>query len=328
MGFIELTVESAVRSLPLGWSTLVGRHPGMTWRIDHADVPLVWLELRWFPDAACWGWRALSEVERTQGVQRRAPALPPGWSRADPYLRVRIGAVSLRVADPAPPEPFLVDLLHDTPIVGAALWDIVTVHDDKAQPVAGSAVCAQPLLDHGVIAQGGHLYRVHLPTPRIGGEDRFGALGAPGCTLTIMEPEPRCFEATFEWVGREGEIRLSGEFARILVPYALVRVEGLGDGWLDTEGAHALWLEAGGNPRSPPNRLLWLRAHLQQHLAREGVSSPGLAFERRTRGNQRSFRLGMQPDNIEILAPSMALTDETAGRLGSSVTGSPKTAMH
>ena len=97
-------------------------------------------------------------------------------------------------------------------------------------------------------------------------------------------------------------IELSAEMTRLVIPYAEARVNHYAyeDGWITREEAYERWIELGGNPSSPSQRIGWMRGKLKTHLAKAGLADVDALFESRRLGQWYANRLGLMPEQIVV----------------------------
>lgn len=86
----------------------------------------------------------------------------------------------------------------------------------------------------------------------------------------------------------------------MLYVYAQVRSDEPSEsgGWLDVASAHALWVELGGKPDTPPVRLSWEKGKVRQALSRQGVGNLDQLFEKRRESNRVYTRLCIKPEDV------------------------------
>lgn len=310
MGRLELRMRDERRDLPMAWSTVIGRHPLSTWRVLHPDVPLLWVELRWFPNAATWAWRTIGDADATRGKKRRVRGLGEAWRLAAAGDVIRLRGVALVLSDPSPPSPFAVEVSSGAFVEPPGLDEHLVVEGDGAFPVNPLARGVWPVLDHGVFLMDEGAWRLHLPVPVGDAESHVGSAVASDVRLALHRDRGGAVEVELTWDSSDRSITLEGEVARLLGAYMVARQEDVAGGWLVTDAAHALWVDLGGKRESAVRRVLWLRGRLKEKLYREGVGGVGLLFEHSTVSGVRALRLAVPARQLEftgldsVLGPS------------------------
>jgi hypothetical protein len=279
---------------PLAGTCLVGRDERCDVVVRDSAVPLYWLEIRWLKSQ--WGWRLLHGKSATAGAGR---ALAHGWRSLDcpasgRLRRVRCGVkVSVALVDAAPPVLFARDLS-----TGEVLEDPGTnrmlgraVHELTATQAVGVATCVME----------GRPVLVRFPEAPCDTDSQGLDLGDPGCTLDL---DPSALRAVFT-VGTQ-ETTVQGECVRVLLAYAKARqydrvAEG---GWIAREEAYRLWLQFGGSPDSPTERIGWEKGKLRKKLVMSGAMAVIRVFENRRFDGSVTSRISIPVDRIHIVGDS------------------------
>ena len=143
----------------------------------------------------------------------------------------------------------------------------------------------------------GKPWRLHLPARAAVTDEEVPSLVH---TDTLLKLDVGELEGAIELGGMR--IDLSREMTRILIPYAeaLTNEYQFEDAWLTRDEAHARWLELGGNPESPPQRLGWMRGKVKSYLARHGLADVDGLFESQRVGQWYGTRLGLSPDQVVL----------------------------
>lgn len=275
MSTLLLSDGGRCRVVPLGASTLVGRHWACPVRVQDSACPLYWLEVRWLEGG--WGWRALGAEERTHGG---GAALPAGWRTLAVATR-RAGRVRLsdttwiELITAGAPRAHVVrlpdgELLDDE---AAALW--AELRADAALPLDAEGDTARAYPDGHVLARDGEAVRVHVPEGIVATMATAIDLSRPGVFVDV-DLGARC--ATF--ANRAGQVTARGECARVLEVYLEARRRDVPvGGWLSAAEAHAAYVALGGPKDAPLERLSWERCRLRSVLARAGAAGVDALFE-------------------------------------------------
>ncbi|MEN0062177.1 MAG: hypothetical protein AAGA48_08490 [Myxococcota bacterium] len=295
MGRVKITYGSHWSERPLAVSTLIGRHWSCDILLHAEEVPLRWLEIRWL--GGRWGWRALSREGDTLGA---GDWLRPGWRsltvsrKANRVLRLR-AAAAVELVNGDAPQPYAVDLQSGQILVKQSLAEML----GNAGFHQWRTHTGEPLNDGVVLVIEGRPLRLHLP-------QRVQATSGSGISSilhvdTLLKLDAETLTGAIE-LGTF-RVELSREIVRVLLPYAEARVNDYAheDAWISREEAHARWLELGGNPSSPPQRLGWMRGKAKTFLARKGLSDVDGLFESRRVGGWYGTRIGLQPEQIVIV---------------------------
>jgi hypothetical protein len=293
MATVRITTSGESWQAPLAADCLVGRAAECLLRVTDAAVPSFWLELRWFEGG--WRWRALAGVERTRGP---GMLTDDGWrmlplsTEARPQ-RVRLDElVTIALIAGGPPAPFAIDLLTGQARRGESLGEVTESRADGTIRTFGTADApGRALADGEVFLHAGRPWRMHLPdvlppTLRL----RLDLAR----TDASIDVDAEALRATFHQGG--SHVTIAGEHVRVLVVYALARLEDAdgGGGWLDADAVYARWRGMGGNPQSPVDRIGWDRGRCRSHLSREGVGGVDALFEIRRRHGVPEMRVGVR----------------------------------
>ncbi len=253
-------------------------------------APLYWLEVRWLDGV--WGWRALGAEDRTRGA---GAALAAGW-RQLPVAGARHGRVRLsedtwvELVEAGPPRPHLVDLTEGTILDDEAAATWVELRPDLVLPLDAEGDPARAFADGRVLAREGRAVRVHVPTSVVTTTEANLDL-ARGPLYVDVDREART--AVFSAAGGSATVR--GECVRVLEVYVAARRDDVPrGGWLSAHDAFAGYVERGGAPDTPVERLSWERCRLRSLLSRAGAANVSALFEVAP-GREARVRLGFEP---------------------------------
>lgn len=289
MGRVQLTCGTTFGFRELAHSTLVGRHWSCDIVLPHADAPLRWIELRWM--LGKWGWRAVAREGDTIGP---ATWLSPGWRLVEPGRR---GTVKLReiatieLIDASPPAPFAVDLQTGRVLLRKALQEVLS----EAGYRQWRSAAGHPLADGDVLLIEGRAWRLHLPQRALQIEASTPSLLHAD---TLLKLDADSLTGAFE-LGTE-QVELPTEHVRVLLPYAEALVNEYDDAWLTRDEAYERWLDLGGNPESPAQRLGWIRGKVKSALAKRGLADVDALFESKRVGQWYGTRIGLMRDQIVL----------------------------
>lgn len=293
MGTLLVTEGGAVRVVPLGWSTLVGRGPCCLVRMVHPGVPIYWLEIRWLSGG--WAWRALSAPTRTRGSGARIGedwrALTSSFGRGAKVVLDDGG--SLELVDASPPAPFAVDLLTGEAVPDGDLEQVAELRPEGIWPLDGNGGADEAFRDGQVFvvpagAGGPRMLRAHVPEGAAPTVQARIDLERSGASLSVDLDSLR---ATI--LQGRAEVGVRGECVRVLAVFSRARQADVPrGGWLTPAEAWDSWLALGGTVKSSKRRIEWERSRLRGRLAREGVAGVDRLFEVSREGDTVRTRLG------------------------------------
>jgi hypothetical protein len=294
MGIVRVSCGETEREVQLARSVLVGRHPTCHVVLDHPDVPVYWLELRWLGDQ--WGWRPFREESgRTRGAGRM---IRTGW-REMKEGRIRCtDEVWIELSDAAEPQLFAEDLQTGEHLTDESLEGVVEPWSDQVRFVDWESKDSPQIKDCSVHIVEGRSLRFHVPQKLFTTNGDLLPLSSPYCELDLY---PDALRATFTVGPRE--ITVSGECVRILWVYAQVRLEDeiAEGGWLSRDEVHHLWVDLGGREDSPVMRMGWEKGKLRTRLSKAGATGLETLFENRSQHGQQVSRLAFDPERIAFL---------------------------
>lgn len=299
MGCILVGTPGDLRKIELTETTIIGRHWQCNVVLTSPRIPLYWLEIRWLNGT--WAWRSLGAADRTKGT---GTAGNHGWmywhSRSGTKMRVNIENGSrVELVDISSPSLLLQDLFTGEQFPIPACFEYLALSNryvyrrgqDEEDPSAA-------IVDGEVFAMDGKTFRLWLPTTWEATIEPIIDLTHPNIEITA---NPGTLTASF--VIGDAEIKLKGEFVRLLCVYLHARKEGTWDadgGWLSTEEAHAAWIKYGGLSSSPIKRIAWMRGKLRSHLVANGAGKPEALFARQRKNGQWEHRLSLAPSRLHI----------------------------
>lgn len=281
----------------LAGSTLVGRHWSCLACLPIEAIPLFWLELRWTGNN--WVWRSLRDDGLTRGP---GSVDAKGWralhnGKTTPRIHGPSG-VEIRFDELGPPQAFLQKLTDDEQLIGEALDEHLELWEGQALSLGWEDRPGEKRhIDGDVLVIRDDSYRLHLPSDE-------HMTGGDGCDLrhpniTFEIDLSRLF---LRVSGPSFERQCHGEFVRMLAVFAQQRCLDEVDegGWLNGDEAYAAWLELGGNPASPSERLGWDRGKLRNALARSGFYGLAWLFERQRSARRTRIRLALSAAQIDL----------------------------
>lgn len=291
MGRIQITSGTTFGQRELAYSTVIGRHWSCDIIIHHEAMPLRWVELRWLSSG--WGWRAMASKGDTIGP---APWMRPGWRRVElgrrgaNTIKLR-DVVKIELTDADPPQPYALDLQSKRVFVRGSLQELLaSVGIQRWQTATGAKLC-----DGDVLVIEGRPIRLHLPQRALCAEPEVPSLLHAD---TILKLELESLSGAVEI--SELRVELTREMVRVLLPYAEVRLDEDHTAWLTRDDAHARWLELGGNPDSPAQRIGWLRGKVRTYLQKNGLADVDSLFESQRVGQWYATRLGLMPEQVVL----------------------------
>ena len=289
-----MTKEGLITKQALAQSTLVGRHPSCQITIDHPNVPLYWLEIRWVNKQ--WAWRPLTpQSDTTRGTGR---SLGKGW-RILTKGRVRcIDEVSIELTDEAPPDVFATDLQTGATVMGEALGQLVEVWRDRVLLRNWESTDGSLMKNHSIKVIDGSVYRFHIPTRFESTSSTLLAVHSDDCAVDVHWES-----LTAVFTVQLNECRVTGECVRVLWAYCQARLEDqiTEGGWLSREEAFHAWVGLGGLAGSPSERIGWEKGKLRTRMASAGAVGLQFLFENRQQGGQRLSRIALKPAQISLI---------------------------
>ena len=138
---------------------------------------------------------------------------------------------------------------------------------------------------------------IRLPKVPLDTDSQGVDLGDEACTLDL---NVRTLCAVFTLGTIETEV--FGECVRVLLAYAKARRDdGVPEGgWLTRDEAHRLWLDFGGSPESPTERIGWEKGKLRQKLVSSGALAVIRIFENRRINGVVFSRLSISAEGIHV----------------------------
>lgn len=294
MGSVRLNYGGDEEIFFLARSSLVGRHPNCHIVINHPDVPLYWLELRW--TSGHWAWRPFhDESSRTRGTGRH---LSKGW-RVFGDGRIRCGQnVILSAHSSDPPQIFAVDLQSGEHHMAEHLDSVVEVWGNQVRRIDWETDSEPAVIsDCSIQVFGDRAYRFHIPQHLSTTQGASVAVDSEMCQLDIFTDTLR---AVFT-VGHHS-CTAEGECVRVLWAYCLARLDDVipEGGWLTRVEAHEGWLKLGGHESSTNERIGWEKGKLRSRLSQNGASGLDSLFQNRKQGGLLVSRIHLIPEQICI----------------------------
>jgi len=299
LGSILVGTPGDLRKLELTETTIIGRHWQCNVVLNSPHIPLYWLEIRWINGN--WAWRSLGATERTKGT---GTAGRHGWMywhpRTGTKMRVNIENGSrVELLDVSPPGLLLQDLFTGEQFPIPACFDYLALSNRhvyrRGQDEEDPSVA---IVDGEVFEMDGKPLRLWLPVTWEATVEPLIDITHPNTEMAI---NPGTLTACF--VNADSEIRLKGEYVRLLGVYLRARKEGSWDadgGWLSSEEAHAAWIQSGGLTSSPIERIAWMRGKARSHLIQNGAGKSETLFDRRRKNSHWEHRISLAPSQLHI----------------------------
>gem|GEM_PF-2027330 len=299
MGTVSVECQGRRVEKRLAASTLVGRH----WRCDiiinDPRIPLYWLEVRWMSND--WAWRELTDTGATRGPGTR---VSNGWrtitslGKKTPRI-IHPPNIALNFIDLSAPALMVEDLSTREQFGPDSYDEFIEIWDNKIRTVGWDAESSESseLLDGDTIHVRGRTLRVHASDL-----SKTTARAALDVTHKDCKLDIDMNELTATFTVNSVEAMVHGEFVRTLAVYAQTRLEEHFDegGWLSRREAHRRWIEFGGNPDSPEERIGWDRGKLRTQLATQGGTKLKDLFTKSRTGSDVSIRLNLTPEQLSF----------------------------
>lgn len=284
MGQILIKNGYRVETRHLLESNVLGRDRSLgSNRISNREIPLFWIEVRYF--LGNWAWRVLNGEAQTRGA---GAVLGDGWRKLS--HSVRFQEVVIELIDPSAPKVLIEDL------EGRELVPI----DERAELLVnedGYFLCDdqfRKLNNFEVfVLENQKSFRLWIP------EGIEGSFVRPVSVSDglYLDCDLKKLHALFSF--RDAEIECSGEVIRLLTVYAQGRISSK-DGWLNNEQVFERWLELGGNRVSEVKRMNWERNKLCNQLFQAGLAKTMGLFEKKRIGVTWYHRLNLEPAQISV----------------------------
>jgi len=272
---------------PLKEHMILGRSPKSDIVLGWPSIPNLWLEIRYINNQ--WLWNVLNGDSDTIGT---GTYTHNNWRHFSKQIRFN-NVVKLELLDSSPPET-LVELNG-------------RFHSISAFPNIRPITQNRFALDTQILQNGtAFLYDNNICTIWIPGstnptEETSTNMETDG----ILKIDLDGLIATFEYDSHHYSV--TGEAARTLATYAMALKEGTP--WLTSEEAFSDWINLGGLPDSPPERIHWERNKILGKLNKEHAFPLISLFQRRRRGVIWEHRLEFSGDIEFINTPSINKQD-------------------
>ena len=285
MGILVVKYEGKLSRLLLSSSNIIGRHWRCDLSISKKDVPLYWLEVRWFGDF--WAWRAFS-CENTRGT---GAVLQNGWRKWNSG-KVSLGAnLSIELMDESGPILCFEHLLKKN---RKTLLDmdgrvnfirgVVYLEEEAEQYHDGSLICIEK-----------EWYRVHIPKNWMMSVNIEVDISSDRISIDI---DKSALKATL--TQGKSDCVIYGEPVRLLYIYAKLKKKSP-ERWFSSEDIFSLWQQYGGLRSSPLERLNWERSKIKNLLVAKGVKNVDRLFLRKKEKRKWVIQLSIAAENISII---------------------------
>ncbi len=309
MGNLLLQVGSATRIVPLAPLNVIGRGASCTWPLapplfppSIAEIPLLWLEIRWLPEFGAWARRDLGAVGRAS-ADPSLPGMAPSWVRLPVGESLRCGsdAASVELVDDGAPEAMAFNLRTGEVRVGEALVELV---EERANGWWWNESGEGPLSDGAVLlAELSGVWRFHPGIPPA--PTSLVDLESPGVSveLDVRGPVLRLVQRS----AVVAEVVSTDAFVAIVYAMELLN-PGSDRGLLDpVVAARRIARALGARTAIPANRVAEMRSGLRQALKKRGIRNYASLFACEGAGPATRWRLGLPIERVRVLDHDGAL---------------------
>ena len=283
-----------------GWlsrACCLGRHPNCCVVLDHPDIPVFWIEVRF--KGGEWWWR---DLRPDDGRSRsRGEILQDGWHRFrgenGEIASIECGEdVWLRLSDPGPPTLFARDLASGALLCGSELEPFIEVWPDQARRIGWESGDGGFVADYSVHPFPTRCLQFHIPVSSLPRGGSGVTLDSSDCTLQVFSYALR---AVFSQ--GDAECAITGSCVRVLWVYVLARVsEEYPEGWLSEEDAVQLWHQTLRQTHGARPQMDFERGRLRERLGASGAGELADLFETQKVSDVYQIRLRMPPERIAL----------------------------
>lgn len=280
---------------PISSSTRVGRHWSNDIQLDHPNIPMYWIEIRWI--GSKWCWRSLSARDRTRG---KGAVIDDIWKELTKKGTIRLDGVSkdifsgIECINDQKPELMLEDLLDRKWYFGEnALKYIEVWSEGKIIPI--DDIERKESLDDGdVFVSRDRVFRLHCL------QDMFFTNVSSfdiNDSDVFLEIDLRNRKACF--IYGQQEVKVQGVAVLTLATYAKAILEEMP--WISTSEAFEYWVILGGAEKSGASRLGWERGRVRNQLSQQRCSGLKELFQSRRIKNIYEMRLCLSKEQISFV---------------------------